>query len=116
LNMNQSAVQDSPRPEESVVRAAVREQWGLRGKLRPMQAAASRTWLVDSYVVKLARDEPAHFTAGLLASEAVQRAGITTGVPVRTRASEVCIALPLGQASWVQRHYRLGRCAGRQRR
>jgi Ser/Thr protein kinase RdoA (MazF antagonist) len=66
-----------------------------------MQAAASRTWLVDDYVVKLARDEPAHFTAGLLASEVVDRAGITTGIPVRTRAREVCVALPLERESWM---------------
>jgi Ser/Thr protein kinase RdoA (MazF antagonist) len=66
-----------------------------------MQTAASRTWLVDGHVVKLARDEPAHFTAGLLASEAVDRAGITTGIPVRTRAFEVCVALPLERESWM---------------
>lgn len=94
------SVKDSPSPEESVVRVALREQWGIRDELRPMQTAASRTWLVDGHVVKLAHDEPAHFTAGLLASEAVDRAGITTGIPVRTRAREVCVAPPLLE-SWM---------------
>jgi Ser/Thr protein kinase RdoA (MazF antagonist) len=84
------------------VRAAVREHWGLRGTLRPMQAReASCTWQAGGHVVKLARDEPAHFTAGLLASEAIERAGITTGAPVRTHAGELCRPLALGPQSWV---------------
>jgi hypothetical protein len=41
---------------ESVVRAAVREHWGLRGELRPIQAGAgSFTWQTGDYVIKLAR-------------------------------------------------------------
>ena len=83
------------------MRAALREHWGLRGELRPMEVAASRTWQADGHVVKLARDEPSHFTAGLYASEAVERAGIATGAPVRTRAGELCVAVPIGRESWV---------------
>ncbi len=65
-----------------------------------MQArAASRTWQAGDHVIKLARDEPAHFTAGLRASEAAGQAGIAT--PVRTRAGELCVALPPGRESWV---------------
>ncbi len=83
---------------EPLVRAALREHWGLRGDLRPIEArAASRTWQADGHVVKLARDEPAHFTAGLLASEAVERAGVTTGAPVRTRGGQLCVPLALGR-------------------
>jgi Ser/Thr protein kinase RdoA (MazF antagonist) len=89
-------------PYEPAVRAALREHWGLPGELRPLQAAAaSRTWQAGRHVVKLARDEPAHFTAGLRASEAVQRAGITTGAPVPARSGQLCVPLPLGRQSWV---------------
>jgi Ser/Thr protein kinase RdoA (MazF antagonist) len=87
---------------ESAVRAAVLEHWGLRGELRPIQSsAASRTWQAGDHIVKLARDEPAHFTAGLLAGEAIERAGITTGAPVRTHAGELCRPLALGRQSRV---------------
>jgi Ser/Thr protein kinase RdoA (MazF antagonist) len=97
-----AAAQGSPWQHEPAVRAALREHWGLHGELRPMQArAASRTWQAGGHVVKLARDEPAHFTAGLRASEAAGQAGIATGAPVRTRAGELCLALPPGRESWV---------------
>jgi Ser/Thr protein kinase RdoA (MazF antagonist) len=66
-----------------------------------MVSAASYTWRTGIHVVKLARDEPSHFTAGLRASEAAERAGIATGAPVQTRAGELCVALPLGRESWV---------------
>ena len=95
------AAQDTPWQHERAVSMALREHWGLRDELRPMQArAASYTWQAGGHVVKLARDEPSHFTAGLHASEAVERAGIPTGAPVRTRAGELCVALPLGRESW----------------
>lgn len=96
-----AAVPGGPWQHGPAVRAALREHWGLLGELRPMQArAASRTWQAGGYVVKLARDEPFHFTAGLRASEAVERAGIATGAPVRTRAGELCAPLPLGREPW----------------
>jgi Ser/Thr protein kinase RdoA (MazF antagonist) len=99
---NGSAAGGSPWQHEPAVRAALRERWGLHGELRPMQVrAASRTWQAGGHVVKLARDEPAHFTAGLRASEAAGQAGIATGAPVRTRAGELCMALPPGRESWV---------------
>jgi Ser/Thr protein kinase RdoA (MazF antagonist) len=99
---NGSAAQGSPCQHESAVRAALRERWALHSELRPMQArAASRTWQAGDHVVKLARDEPAHFTAGLRASEAAGQAGIATGAPVCTRAGELCVALPPGRESWV---------------
>jgi Ser/Thr protein kinase RdoA (MazF antagonist) len=83
------------------VRAAVQENWGLRGELQPLQdAPGSRTWQLGEHVVKVARDEPAHFTAGLRASEAIERAGLTTGAPVRTLAGELCRPLALGDESW----------------
>jgi Ser/Thr protein kinase RdoA (MazF antagonist) len=86
----------------AAVAAAVREHWGLRGELRPIHArAASCTWRLGGHVVKLARDEPAHFTAGLLASDAIERAGILTGAPARTSAGELCAPLALGGQSWV---------------
>ena len=48
------------------VRAAVQEHWGLGGELRPLQdAPGSRTWQLGEHVVKVARDESAHFTARL---------------------------------------------------
>ena len=63
-----------------------------------MQArAASRTWQVGGHVVKLARDEPSHFSAGLLASEVVEQAGVATGAPVRTHDGELCVPLMLGR-------------------
>jgi Ser/Thr protein kinase RdoA (MazF antagonist) len=96
-----AAVPGGPWQHEPAVRAALREHWELRSELRPMQArAASRTWQAGGYVVKLAHDEPSHFTAGLRASEAVERAGIATGAPVRTRAGELCAPLPLGREPW----------------
>jgi Ser/Thr protein kinase RdoA (MazF antagonist) len=95
------AAQDPPGQHEPAVQAALLEHWGLRGELRPMQAAASYTWQAGGHVVKLARDEPLHFAAGLYASEAVEQAGIAAGAPIRTRAGELCVALPLGQESWV---------------
>jgi Ser/Thr protein kinase RdoA (MazF antagonist) len=81
---------------ESAVRVAVREHWGLRAELRLMQVADSRTWRAGGHVVKLARDEQAHFAAGLGASEAVEQAGIACGAPVRTLAGELCRPLALG--------------------
>lgn len=76
------------------MRAALRRHWGLRGELRPLDGGgASRTWQIGEYVVKLARDEPAHFTAGLHASEVVERAGIATGAPVRAGAGDLCVPL-----------------------
>jgi Ser/Thr protein kinase RdoA (MazF antagonist) len=63
--------------------------------------AASRTWQVGGYVVKLARDEASHFAAGLRASEAVEQAGVATGVPVRTHAGELCVPLAPGRPPWV---------------
>jgi Ser/Thr protein kinase RdoA (MazF antagonist) len=95
------AVQGWPWPHEQAVRAAVREHWGLRGDLRPLQAAASRTWQVGGHVVKLARDEPSHFTAGLLASEAVEQAGVTTGAPVPTHDGKLCVPLMVGRQARV---------------
>jgi Ser/Thr protein kinase RdoA (MazF antagonist) len=84
------------------VRAALREHWELQGELCLIEArAASRTWQAGGHVVKLARDELAHFAAGLLASEAAERAGITTGAPVRTRAGQLCVPLALGRRSRV---------------
>jgi hypothetical protein len=98
-----AAAQGSPWQHEPAVRAALREHWGLRGGLRPMQArAGSRTWQAGGHVVKLARDEPAHFTARLRASEAAGHAGIATGASVRTRAGELYVALPPGREPWVQ--------------
>jgi Ser/Thr protein kinase RdoA (MazF antagonist) len=92
------AAQDPPWQHEPAVRAALREHWGLQGELRPMQTwGASRTWQAGGHVVKLARDEPAHFTAGLRASEAVERSGIATGAPVRTSAGELCVPLAPGR-------------------
>ena len=80
------------------MRAALREHWDLHGKLRPLQPwADSRTWRAGGYVVKLARDEVVHFSAGLRASEAVERAGIATGAPVRTRAGDLCRLLAPGR-------------------
>jgi len=66
-----------------------------------MQAEASYTWHAGGHVAKLARDELSHFAAGLHASEAVERAGIAAGAPVRTRGGELCVALPLKRQSWV---------------
>jgi Ser/Thr protein kinase RdoA (MazF antagonist) len=67
-----------------------------------MQARpASRTWQAGRHVVKLARDEPSHFTAGLRASEAAGQGGMVTGAPVRTRAGELCTVLPGVRSSWV---------------
>lgn len=95
------AAQDPSWQHEPAMRAALREHWGLQGELRPMYArAASRTWQAGGHVVKLARDEPGHFTSGLRASEAVELAGIATGAPVRTRAGELCVPVPLGRQSW----------------
>jgi Ser/Thr protein kinase RdoA (MazF antagonist) len=94
---------DSPAPQgsswqdESAVRAALREHWDLRGELRPLEAGDSRTWQVNGYVVKLARDEIVHFTAGLRASAAVERAGIATGAPVPTRGGDLCVPLAPGR-------------------
>jgi Ser/Thr protein kinase RdoA (MazF antagonist) len=85
----------------TAVRAAVREHWGLAGEFGPVQVAASRTWRVGDHVVKLARDEQTHFAAGLRASEAIERAGIAAGAPVRTRGGELCVRLALGGPSWV---------------
>jgi Ser/Thr protein kinase RdoA (MazF antagonist) len=96
-----SQVQGWPWPHERAVRAAVDEHWGRRDELRPMEAKASRIWQSGGHIVKLARDEPAHFSAGLLASERVERAGLATGAPVRTRAGELCVPLVLGRESWV---------------
>jgi Ser/Thr protein kinase RdoA (MazF antagonist) len=95
------SAQGSPWQREPAVRAALREHWGLPGELRRMEAVASRIWQAGDHVVKLARDEPSHFTAGLRASVAVDQAGIATGAPVRTRAGELCVALPPGRESWV---------------
>jgi hypothetical protein len=96
------AVQGPPWQDEPAVRDALREHWGLHGELRPMHAQpASRTWQVGGHVVKLARDEPGHLTAGLRTSEAVELVGIATGAPVRTRARKWCVPLPLGGQSWV---------------
>jgi len=87
---------------ESVVRVAVREHWGLRGELRPIQArAGSFTWQTGDHVIKLARDELAHFAAGLRASEVIERIGIATGAPVRSRAGKLCEPLAIGRQSWV---------------
>jgi len=66
-----------------------------------MEARASRTWQAGGHVVKLARDEPSHFSTGLLASERIERAGVATGAPVRTRARELCVPLVLGREPWV---------------
>jgi Ser/Thr protein kinase RdoA (MazF antagonist) len=82
---------------EPAVRAALREHWDLHGELRPLQAGDSRTWRAGAHVVKLARDEPGHFTAGLRASEAVERAGIATGAPLRTRGGDLCVPLAPGR-------------------
>jgi Ser/Thr protein kinase RdoA (MazF antagonist) len=91
-----------PPAVRAAVAAAVREHWGRRDELHPIQAkAASCTWRSGGQVVKLARDEPAHFTAGLLASEVIEQAGIETGAPVRTRAGELCAPLALGGRPWV---------------
>ena len=95
------AVPGWPRPHERAVFAAVREYWGLRGELHPLEAEASRTWLAGRHVVKLARDEVSHFAAGLLGSEAVEQAGVATGAPVRTNAGELCVPLTLGRQSQV---------------
>jgi Ser/Thr protein kinase RdoA (MazF antagonist) len=62
-----------------------------------MQAGDSRTWQAGGHVVKLARDEPVHFNAGLRASEAAERAGIVTGAPVRTRGGDLCVPLAPGR-------------------
>jgi Ser/Thr protein kinase RdoA (MazF antagonist) len=95
------AAQDPRWQREAAVRAVLREHWGLPGELGPMEVRpASLTWQAGDHVVKLARDEPAHFTAGLRASEAVERAGIATGAPVRTRAGELCVPLPDGRQPW----------------
>jgi Ser/Thr protein kinase RdoA (MazF antagonist) len=64
---------------------------------------ASRTWQAGSHVVKLARDEPDHLTAGLLAAEAVDRAGVATGAPVRTHDGELCVPLAPGRVLAVLR-------------
>lgn len=85
---------------ESAVRVAVREHWGLRAELHPLLMAASRTWRAGDCVIKLARDEQAHFAAGLRASEAIERTGIVTGAPVRTLAGELCRPLALGGPPW----------------
>ena len=85
---------------ESAVRVAVREHWGLHAELRLIQVADSRTWRAGGHVVKLARDEQAHFATGLRASEAVERAGIACGAPVRTLAGELCRPLALGGPPW----------------
>jgi Ser/Thr protein kinase RdoA (MazF antagonist) len=95
-----SQVEGWPWPHEQAVRTAVGEHWGLRDELRPMEARASRIWQAGGHVVKLARDEPSHFSAGLLASERVERAGVATGAPVRTGAGELCVPLMLGRESW----------------
>jgi Ser/Thr protein kinase RdoA (MazF antagonist) len=95
-----TAGQDPRWQHEPAVRAALREHWGLAGGLRRMEAVASRIWQVGGHVVKLARDEPSHFTAGLRASEAVERAGLAAGAPVATRAGELCVVLPEAK-SWV---------------
>jgi Ser/Thr protein kinase RdoA (MazF antagonist) len=96
-----TTAQGPPWQHEPTVRAALREHWGLDGGLRRMQARpASRTWQAGGHVIKLARDEPAHFTAGLRASEAAERAGIATGAPVRTRAGDLCVALRPGRGWW----------------
>lgn len=62
---------------------------------------ASRTWQADGHVVKLALDEAPHFAAGLRASEAVEQAGVVTGVPVRTHDGELCVPLAAGRPPWV---------------
>jgi len=82
---------------EPTVRAALREHWDVRGELLPLQAGDSRTWQAGGHVVKLARDEIVHFTAGLRASQAVERAGIATGAPVRTRSGDWCVPLAPGR-------------------
>ncbi len=83
------------------MRAALHEHWGLHGGLRRMEVRpASLTWRAGDHVVKLARDEPAHFAAGLRASEVVERAGIAAGAPVRTRAGELCLPLRNGSQPW----------------
>jgi Ser/Thr protein kinase RdoA (MazF antagonist) len=92
------AAQGSSWQDEPAVRAALREHWDLQGELRPLRPwAASRTWRAGGYVVKLARDEIVHFAAGLRASEAVERAGIATGAPVRTRGGDLCVPLAPGR-------------------
>ena len=80
------------------MRAALLEHWDLHGELHPLRPwADSRTWLAGGYVVKLARDETVHFTAGLRASEAVERAGLAAGVPLRTRGGDWCVPLAPGR-------------------
>jgi hypothetical protein len=41
-----------------------------------------------------------HFTAGLIASEAVERAGLAPGAPVHTDGGKLCAPLPFGRESW----------------
>lgn len=97
-------MQGWPWPHERAVRSAVREHWGLRDELHPLEAReASHTWQAAGHVVKLARDEPAHFAAGLLAAEVVEWAGVTTGAPVRTHDGELCVPLAPGQVLAVLR-------------
>ena len=64
---------------------------------------ASRTWQAGSHIVKLARDEPDHFAAGLLAAELVERAGVATGAPVRRHDGELCVPLAPGRVLAVLR-------------
>jgi Ser/Thr protein kinase RdoA (MazF antagonist) len=96
------AAQDPAWQHETMVQAALREHWGLRVALCPMEAGpGSLTWQAGRYVVKFADDEPGHFTTGLRAAEVVDRAGIRTGAPVRTRTGELCVLAPRGRQSWV---------------
>ena len=103
LTAEGTAALGSPSQYEAAVRAALREHWGLVGELHPMQTADSQTWRMDSHVIKLARDEPWHFAAGLRASEVVDKAGVATGAPVRTRAGELYVRLAPGRVLGVLR-------------
>ncbi len=79
----------------------LRTEWGIEQALHPLaQGSTALTWQISTKfgpaVVKLSWDEPGHFLAGLVASQAVEAAG----VPLASRSGALSAHIEDRQHIW----------------
>jgi Ser/Thr protein kinase RdoA (MazF antagonist) len=90
---------------DRMLRHTLRTEWGIEQALHPLaQGSTALTWQVPTKfgpaVVKLSWDSPGHFLAGLVASQAVEAAGIAAGVPLASRSGALSADIEDGQHAW----------------
>jgi len=97
-----AAIPDDSKATSLVISQVLAQTWGITEPLDPLSTGSTaRVWSAGDKIVKLARDDSAHFNVGLRASLAIQANGIEAGAPNRTTSGEISKTITVNNKQWM---------------